>query len=750
VTETSLQAGSLPRHTSPGIEYNPEEGTSQKTAGINQTLQSSVMDISQEELPITAFFSRSGNNKKKNLPPARAAGKRKRDGVEVGAEANPELAKRAKGKSLKPAAALERSAPMKPAHLYGTPRASTSKGKQPLQKGTRTSRRHSPEILDLTTPSPDGKRDAGPMRRRRVEQDTMVGHTSTSGMRSRIVNQAFPSPPLTDLSMKIFRKSPILLATSTSNSRDQPNVATGHLPTPGTSVAHPIVRYKLSHLNKVTSRTPTSPLASRKSVLDIQLLSNSPLSSSPGDVHPPGYGGDITTDRSHADVAQALVNVAPKRHDHAVASSFTRESNLNGIADDDPFAVPAVEIIVPPSQSLHLRFSPPPLNHSSTIANAEVSMKTSPRFAVPSLPNHVLQSHTMETTESRRVTDTNLSSPRAIVESSQSQMLLPSADSPRRREYLSHTVIASSQSQVLLPYVNSPRRMERLFCPGAENNNLFEASQIIGSSQSQIENELNLSMGVSQIGLFALPLATENASKTVYDDVDHEADSSISLPESMLPESIPRTPPNPKASRWRSLHIGSSPLSSASAAPTPTHKDKGIFNDPMVGDDQVGDTTLRPEVENVRSWSVGRASASRPTFPGHDHLDDSGSESEYETAAKSALALKLNKHRSLYSVPCGEARTDVGGILENSLLSERVRHSSPTHAHSYSALSQLSSEDSQALYLAGEPLSASDYSLRTVVTDDSTQSTPPAVRNFLDMFDDDGSYPKYFPMDLRC
>lgn len=480
------------------------------------------MDISQEELPITAFFPRRGNNKKENLPPARAAGKRKRDGVEVEVEveANPKVAKRAKGKgtlmSLNLLGVLERSAPKKPTHLYGTSRASTSKGNQLLQKDIRTSRRHSPEVLDLTTPSPDGKRNAGSMRRRRVEQDTMRGHTSAPGIRSRVVDQAFPSPPLTDLSMKNPKKSPMLIATSTSGSRDQPNVATGHLPTPGTSVTRPIVRHRYSHLNKVTSRTPTSPLASRKSVLDIQLLSNSPLSSSPGDVHPPGYGGDITTDRRHADVVQALVNVAPKGHDHATASSFTREGNSNGIAGDDPFAVPAVEIIVPPSQSLHLQLLPPPLNQSSPIANAEASLKTSPKFAVPSLPNHALQSHTMETTKPRHVTDTNISSHWAIVESSQSQMLLPSADSPRRMEYLSHAVIASSQSQVLLPFVNSPRRMERL---GTENNNLVEASQIIGSSQSQIENELNLSMGVSQIGLFPLPLATENASKNVHDDV---------------------------------------------------------------------------------------------------------------------------------------------------------------------------------------------------------------------------------------
>ena len=478
------------------------------------------MNISQEELPITAFFPRRGNNKKENLPPARAAGKRKRL-VEVEVEANSKLAKRTKGKgttSLKPATALEHSAPKKLTHLHGTSRASMSKGKQPLQKDTRASRCHSPEVLDLTTPSLDGKRNIGPMKRRRVEQDTNA-HTSSSGIRSRVVDQAFPSPPLTDLNMKNLRKSPIRFVTSTSDSRDQPNVATGHLPTPGTSVARPVVRHRSSHLHKVTFRTPTSPLAYRKGVLDFQFLLNSSLSYSPGSRHPHANGGDVTTERSHADVAQALLNVAPMGHDHAIAFSFAREDNLHGIADEDLFAVPAAEIIDPPSQPLHLRLPSQPLNHSSPIANAEASIKTSPKFVVLSLLNHILQSHTMGTTKPRRVTNTNLPSPRSVVESSQSQMLLPSADSPRRMEYVSHTVIPSSQSQVLLPFVNSPRRMERLFSSGAKNNDLVEASQIIGSSQSQVENELNLSMDVSQIGLFALPSAAENVSKNVHDDV---------------------------------------------------------------------------------------------------------------------------------------------------------------------------------------------------------------------------------------
>jgi hypothetical protein len=85
-------------------------------------------------------------------------------------------------------------------------------------------------------------------------------------------------------------------------------------------------------------------------------------------------------------------------------------------------------------------------------------------------------------------------------------------------KYLSETVIASSQSQALLPFMNSPRRMERLFSPDAENyGHLIEASQIVGSSQSQIEKELKMSMRPSQIGLFVLPSPAESASQRVHD-----------------------------------------------------------------------------------------------------------------------------------------------------------------------------------------------------------------------------------------
>ena len=73
-----------------------------------------------------------------------------------------------------------------------------------------------------------------------------------------------------------------------------------------------------------------------------------------------------------------------------------------------------------------------------------------------------------------------------------------------------------------------------------------------------------------------------------------------------------------------------------------------------------------------------------------------------------------------------------------------------TSSHQHASSPSLSDEDTQDLYHAGAPPSVSEFSLWTMATDDSTQSMPPAVKDFMDMFDDDGSYPRDFPMDLRC
>ena len=90
-------------------------------------------------------------------------------------------------------------------------------------------------------------------------------------------------------------------------------------------------------------------------------------------------------------------------------------------------------------------------------------------------------------------------------------------------KYPPQSDVASSQSQVLLPFLDSPRRKGRLFSPGAENNqrnDLGKDSQVIGSSQSQIEKELSLSMCGSQIGVYSMPPADRSASQSFH---DHDA-----------------------------------------------------------------------------------------------------------------------------------------------------------------------------------------------------------------------------------
>ena len=116
------------------------------------------MDISNEELPITSFFSRAVKSKKKeNLPLTRATGKRKRDGQDESDSS------KEKGKRKKPSTApLDRTTPKKSVHMHGASRALMNKEKQAAKEFTAASRSRTPpssEIVDLTTPSPD---DRGP------------------------------------------------------------------------------------------------------------------------------------------------------------------------------------------------------------------------------------------------------------------------------------------------------------------------------------------------------------------------------------------------------------------------------------------------------------------------------------------------------------------------------------------------------------------------------------------------------------
>ena len=194
----------------------------------------------------------------------------------------------------------------------------------------------------------------------------------------------------------------------------------------------------------------------------------------------------------------------------------------------------------------------------------------------------------------------------------------------------------------------------------------------------------------------------------------------------------------------------------------PSHEDKNMFNEDqraVIEDDDARDLAVRAEVKNIRSQNVSRASASKPASADDTHIDDSDTESESEpTVAKFDLGPKPGQEHVVRLAQSPILAVDVKGeqgladVIDNSLVSRHASNSSLTHMESHAILSQpLSEEDTQALYLAGAPLSLSDYSLRTAATDDSTQSLPPAVRDFIEMFDDDddGSYPRHFPMDLR-
>jgi hypothetical protein len=480
---------------------------------IDLTRQGSAMDISREELPITSFFSRAVKNKKKeNLPLTRDAGKRKRDGLQD----EPDLSKE-KGKRKMPSTtALDRITPKKSAHVHRASRALMTKEKQAAKEFIPASGSRTPpsfEIVDLTTPSSDGKKDPGPSKRRKTEKGSLTSHTLALEKHTHVVGQIFPTPPPSDQLMKTgSRRKSMIPGTSYSVPRDQP-VTNGGLPTPETTLVRPNNRPGPSRLNKVTfPQVLTSPLASKKGIPDTRSPSSSPLLPCPSDERL-SAGDGIVMGRGH--VTQALLDVAPKGRNNIVGGFDTLGDNAKRIVDDDPFAAPAAEIIVPPSQLLYSQYSPPSLRPSPP-AYTEISTKTAPIFAVPPLPNHVLQLHT---TEPHHPTDINLSPLRAVVESSQSQHALPFADSPRRATYLHQSAVPSSQSQVLLPFMDSPRRRRLLFSPKIKrnkHNDLDDGSQIVGSSQSQTEKELSLSMGLSQIGLFALPPTVQSASQEAH------------------------------------------------------------------------------------------------------------------------------------------------------------------------------------------------------------------------------------------
>lgn len=430
------------------------------------------MNLSQSELPLTSFWdyipgsSRTSNNKKENGQSSRPKGKRKRDGLHAKAKPeNLEKGKRTEAITLKEMTVLHRTTPKKPSRIYGVARVSTSKGQQlALDNISQQRTSHSVEVLDLTS-SPDSP--TRNRKQRRVEKVMPDDHPLSSDTHAH-VDQTFPTPPPT-----LFSKSmawPIAVG-------GQPS-APGPLPTPGTSVPRLRKRAKPSQLSKIPIPSKsTSPLASRQGAI----MPSSPLFPGLIDIQP-------MADDSNAEIWQALRDVASKSHNDDLLG--------RGDEDDNPFTTSSA---APSSKSLSNNF----LHRSISVAQAET---TSPVIAIHSLPNQ------LRTMQPLRLTDPIVSPSKCLIESSQSQILLPFADSPRRKQHSHPNIVSSSQSQILLPFADSPRRMKELFAPAMQNNelvNLGESVRVVPSSQSQTEKELRFSS--PHIGLFALPDVIQEA-----------------------------------------------------------------------------------------------------------------------------------------------------------------------------------------------------------------------------------------------
>lgn len=219
---------------------------------------------------------------------------------------------------------------------------------------------------------------------------------------------------------------------------------------------------------------------------------------------------------------------------------------------------------------------------------------------------------------------------------------------------------------------------------------------------------------------------------------------------SSLPESFPRTPPNKRASRWRELHLGSSPLSTPCRS-SPARLPRQAF--PISPQKWPPHSVERNPVKNVNVLPESEI----PSFPARRGFLRSQTASNEDSITTSVLDSALHHRtpgkrgvhlRDLLSFsPSGaEVDYDFGGVVENSLVSQSTSHVWLRSKQTYN-----SGEDTQALFLAGAPLQASQFSARIHGAGDSTQSVSSVVRNFIDMFDDDdGSYPADFPEELRC
>ena len=171
------------------------------------------------------------------------------------------------------------------------------------------------------------------------------------------------------------------------------------------------------------------------------------------------------------------------------------------------------------------------------------------------------------------------------------------------------------------------------------------------------------------------------------------------------------SPRRPSLTRW------SSPLLSHSHQSPPSSwlKDSSILDSGIV----------TGSVDNLTIYPVSKA----PSQNKSSANDDSATESESESVVANFIA--EIKQRKRLSSPCGgnpprsikPVVQDVLSEYENTLSSEHIIFSSPSRFNFMS--SQASTQDTQALYMAGAP--PSEFTFPSM---DSDESIPSFVKNF--------------------
>ena len=279
-----------------------------------------------------------------------------------------------------------------------------------------------------------------------------------------------------------------------------------HLPTPGTSVPR--------HTGRVRPKLP-SPVASSSPLVarhlpNTQDPSGSPLFSRPDDERPLSHSISLTTARSHANIVVAFLHAPPRQHDQPVVDHHRAGKE----PDDDPFSVTAAPAFVPSSQHFEDNLPLPPPNIPTSISHNDqgnlVSTSLIADMIITTASNSIIppRRSVVESSQSQYLLPLTPSphrhraryAGRETVESSQTQLLLLQAGSPRRNmsTHAPRDIVESSQSQALLANVNSPLwRTKIAKIPSGLSSAAL--GQVEGS-QSQAEQELTLSIGISQQG----------------------------------------------------------------------------------------------------------------------------------------------------------------------------------------------------------------------------------------------------------